>query len=70
MKLYKVTYTDLDYYPWSVYVVAKNAYEADQSFRHYRPNSEGVTITEVDCSSAIFKTHKCIFFDEQFNGIT
>lgn len=69
MKLYKVTYLDSEYYPWYVLILAENAYEADQAFRHYRPNSDGVTIEEVSCSSAVIKTHKYILFDEKYKGI-
>ena len=69
MKLYRVKYEDEERYVWMVFVLAHNAYEADQTFKQYRPNSTNVTIKEVDCTSAVLKTHKCVLYNSAYEPL-
>lgn len=69
MKLYRIHYQDEEYCSWLVYVIAHTAYEADQTFKHYRPNSTNITIEEVDCASAVLKTHKCVLYDSTYEPL-
>ena len=66
MKLYRVKYEDEERYSWMVFVLAHSAYKADQTFKHYRPNSTNVTIEEVDCDSAVLKTYKCVLYNSEY----